>query len=307
MQTKQPKTEGVNKPKVVAIVGQTAVGKSDIGVLLARKFNAEIISCDSRQVYKGLNLGTGKITKKEMRGIPHHMLDISNASRKFTAFDFQKLGSKKIEEILKKNKNPMLVGGTGFYAQVLLEGWQMPNIKENKKLRDSLNKKSIEELIEILKKIDPVRQRSIDTKNKVRLVRSIEIAKAVGAVPKIKKTKPYDVLWIGLMLPDQLLKERITKRLNTRLKKGMVAEVVKLHKNGLSYKRMEDLGLEYRYISRFLNKKLSKDEMVSELDKEIWKYTKRQKTWFKKIEGIRWFTPDELEKIEKATKLFLKN
>ncbi len=166
--------------KLIVILGPTASGKSELAVKLAKKFNGEIISADSRQVYKGLNIGTGKITKKEMKGIGHHLLDVASPKRKFTVAQFQKLAFKKIREIQRRGKTPFLVGGTGFYIQSVVDNISIPEVTPNWKLRKALEKKNTEELFSMLKKLDPARAKTIDSKNPRRLTRAIEIASAEG-------------------------------------------------------------------------------------------------------------------------------
>jgi tRNA dimethylallyltransferase len=300
----------MNKSKLIVILGQTSTGKSDFAVEIANKIGGEIISADSRQVYKGMNLGTGKITKGEMQKVPHHLLDVISPSKIFYVSDFQKLVNKKIEEIIRKNKTPIICGGTGFYIDTIINGTVFPEVSPNKKLRSILDKKTTEQLFEMLKKLDSNRAKRIDKNNKVRLVRAIEIAKALGKVPILSENKnKFDVLKIGLTLPPEILKEGIRIRLLFRIKKGMIREVEKLHENGLSWKRMDNLGLEYRYVALYLQKKMEKEEMIKKLNTEIWHFAKRQKTWFKRDLNIIWIDPrkksDKL-KAQKEIKEFLK-
>jgi len=314
----------MKKDKVIIILGQTATGKSDLAVEIAlrlkskqaKKYNGlnqskkfvartlqskilgEIISADSRQVYKGLNLGTGKITLKEMKNVPHYLLNIASPKKVFTVFDYQKLTFLKIKEILNQGHVPILCGGTGFYIDAITKNLIFPEVKENKKLRKILNKKNSEELFKILKKLDKKRAQDIKNKNeinnKVRLIRAIEIAKALGKVPKIKKEKSkYQFIKIGLSLPNEILKEKIEKRLKNRIKQGMLQEVKNLHQKGLSWSRMEALGLEYRYLALYLQKKITKKEMLIKLNQAIYQYAKRQKTYFKKDKEIIWLNPLE--------------
>jgi tRNA dimethylallyltransferase len=296
----------VNKPKIIVILGQTATGKSDFAVELAKKIGGEVISADSRQVYKGMDLGTGKITKKEMRGIPHHLLDIANPKKVFSVSDYKKLTDKKIKEILSRGNVPILCGGTGFYIDAVVDGVILPEVPPNTKLRATLEKKSVEALFKMLASLDPIRAKNIDAKNKVRLIRAIEIAKAHGSVPTVVKQNNYDVLKIGLTLPDEVLKEKIYKRLITRMKKGMLKEIENLHKNGLSWERMESLGLEYRYGSLYLQGKMTKQEMIEKLNTESWHYAKRQKTWFKRDKNTVWIDPRKKSRSLKDIKNFLK-
>jgi tRNA dimethylallyltransferase len=295
-----------DKPKIIVILGPTASGKSDLAVELAQKFKGEVISADSRQVYTGLNIGTGKITKKEMKGIPHHLLDVVSPKQTFTAHDFKDLAEKAIEEIIQNKKTPIICGGTGFYIQALVDNYLLPEVPPNKALRAELKKKTPQELFLMLAQLDLRRAATIDANNPHRLMRAIEIAKHLGNVPEIIKNPKYDVLQIGIETDDAVLKEKIQTRLLARLKKGMIAEAKKIHASGVSWKRMEELGLEYRYLARFLQNKITKQELVEQLGTEIWHYAKRQKTWFKRDERIKWFPLSHKKKIEKEIRKFLK-
>ena len=295
-----------DKIKIIVILGQTATGKSDLAVEVAKKFDGEIISADSRQVYKGLDIGRGKITKREMQRVPHHLLNVANPKRQFSVAQYKRLADKKIEEISKKKKLPIVVGGTGFYIQAVVDDLVLPDVKPNQKLRKELEKKTAKELFEILKKLDKGRAKDIEKDNPRRLIRAIEIAKMLGKVPKLKKNSKYEVLQIGLKLPEDKLKENIKKRLFTRVKKGMVAEVELLHKEGLSWKRSESLGLEYRFLAQFLQSKINKEEMLEKIQTESWQFAKRQMRWFKRDERIKWFGPSEVLKIEREIKKFIK-
>ncbi len=282
------------KPKIIVILGPTSSGKSDVAVSVAKKFNGEIISADSRQVYKGMDLGTGKITKKEMLGIPHHLLDVANPKTIFSVEKYKKLAEKKIDGILKKNKTPIICGGTGFYIDSIVKNILLPQVKPNKKLRKELENKSAEQLFKILQKLSPSRAQNIDSKNKVRLIRAIEIAKALGNVPEVKELpSKYEFILIGIDLPDEILKERIKTRLQKRLKAGMLKEVQNLNKDGVSWKRLESFGLEYRNCALFLQNKINKEQMIQNIEKESFQYVKRQRTWFKRNKEINWFKNDK--------------
>lgn len=277
------------KQKVIVIVGPTSSGKTAYSIDLAKKIDGEVISADSRQVYKGLNIGTGKVTKKEMQGVPHHLLDVASPKRVFTAHDYVKMGRSAIDGILARSNTPIICGGTGFYIDALLGRITLPEVPINTELRSQLEIKSTTELFALLKKQDPDRAKSIDRNNPVRLVRAIEIAKTLGRVPLREVVpSPYAIEWIGLKVDDDVLKKRIHDRLHARMKSGMVAEVKKLHVGGLSYKRMEQLGLEYRYLARFLLEKISKREMLVELEREIWQYARRQMTYWRRNSDIVW-------------------
>ncbi len=270
--------------KAIVILGPTASGKTDLSIKLALFLKkAEIISADSRQVYKGMDLGSGKITKKEMKGVPHHLIDIASPKRRFSVFQYQKKAKKTLKDIIKRGNIPIIVGGTGFYIDSIIKGTVLPQVKANQKLRKQLEKEK--DLFSLLKKLDPERAKSIDQKNKRRLIRAIEIIlKTKKPVPELKqKPLPYSFLILGINKPN--LKKLIKKRILKRLEQGMVKEVKDL---GLSYSRLEEFGLEYKYIAFYLQKKITYQEMIDLLEKESIKYSKRQMTWFKKNKNIIW-------------------
>lgn len=270
------------KQHIIVVCGPTATGKSNFAVTLAKELIGEIISSDSRQVYQGLDIGSGKITKREMKGVPHHLLDVASPKRVFSVTRYQKLATKAIDDIVKRGNIPIICGGTGFYIDAVLYEHHLPQVKPNAQLRKQLEKIPTEELIQKLQFLDHDRFASIDLKNRVRLIRAIEIATTLGSVPKTTRIKKYDIDWHYLDFPDTVLKERIHTRLLTRMKSGMIAEVKKLHEEGVSWKRLEALGLEYRYIALYLQEKITKATMLTELESSIWHYAKRQRTWFKK-------------------------
>ena len=276
-------------------MGPTTSGKSDLAVQLAKKMKGEIISADSRQVYKGLDIGTGKITKKEMRGVPHHLLDIVSPKKQFSVAQYLQHTNSAIAEIVCRGKLPIICGGTGFYIDALLGKISIPEVPPNPKLRKQLETRSTEELFNILKNLNPERAENIDRRNPRRLVRAIEIAVASGKIKRRKKEKlKYDAYKIGIRIEEKELRERINKRLRSRIKKGMVKEAIKLHRKGLSYKRMRELGLEYRRLADLLENKITKTEFVNLLQNEIWQYAKRQMTWFKRDREIKWLSPIEV-------------
>ncbi len=307
-----------NTVKIIVVLGQTSTGKSDYAVELAldlKRFgvDTEIISADSRQVYKGMDLGTGKITTKEMQGIPHHMLDITSPSRVYTVAQYQKQVQKIIQILMKKNIVPILVGGTGFYIDAVINSSKLPEVKPDTSLRKKLAVKTKDQLYAMLLKLNPERAKDIDKDNPVRLIRAIEIArdlkelkakphrqdldkKSVTLVPQLK----LHAIKIGLTLPDELLKDKIRNRITARMKKGMIKEMERLHSDGISWKRMEALGLEYRYGALYLQGKLTKEEMVAQLGTESWHYAKRQKTWFKRDLDTLWIDPRELHERARA-------
>ena len=280
-----------SQQKLIVIVGPTASGKSDLAVKLAKKYNGEIISADSRQIYKGMDIGTGKITSEEMDGIPHHLLDVTSPNRVFTVAQYQKLGSKAIKKIISIGKLPIIAGGTGFYIDALITNSTLPNVKPDLMLRKKLNKLTAEKLFNMLEKLDTKRASAIDPYNKYRLIRALEIITTTGKpVPEVKISSDYKILKIGIMLPNTKLRKLIHKRLLARIKQGLIEEVKNLHNSKISWRRLDELGLEYRYVSKYLRGLMTKQEMLEKLETEIWHYSKRQMTWFKKDKSIHWIT-----------------
>jgi len=272
----------MQRSTIIIILGQTVTGKSELAVQIAKKINGEIISADSRQVYKGLDIGTGKVTKKEMHGIPHYLLDVANPKEKFTVVKYQEKAISAITDICKRNKTPIICGGTGFYIDAITKGVIFPEVPPNTKLRKELYSKSAITLFEYLEKLDKRRARDIEIKNeqnnKVRLVRAIEIATYLGEVPKIKTAKPnYKFIKIGLYLPEEKLRSKIEKRVGKMFKMGLLNEIKKLKKSGISNKRLREFGFEYD--------NPTKEKVIA----ETLKYAKRQMTWFKRDKEIKWF------------------
>jgi len=298
------------KPKILVILGQTATGKTNLSVKIARKFKGEVISADSRQVYKSLDVGTHKITSDEMRGIPHHLLNVISPKKNFSVAQFKKLAEAKIAEILKRKKLPIIVGGTGFYIEAIVDNVIYPEHNPDLKLRTKLEKKKVSELFKMLKKLDSKRAENIDQKNPRRLMRAIEIAKSTGRVPEIQKLgRPdWDILQIGLAPHPEILKAKIKYRFIKDLD-NIIAEVKKLRKNGLSWKRLKELGLYYSHVALYLQGKIKKEEMIEKISSALWQYAKRQKTWFKRDPRIYWHDPDkkkDLAKLNKQISVFLK-
>ena len=299
--------------KIIVILGPTSSGKSDVAIKLARKFNGEIISADSRQIYRGMDIGSGKITKAEQKLAKHWMIDIVSPKTNFSAAQFKKKAEKIIIDILKRGKLPIICGGTGFWIKSIVDNVVYPEVKPDWKLREKLSQKSAEELFTMLKKMDPERAKTIDAKNKVRLIRAIEICRSIGAVPPLPSGEDVqrtgegenlEFIQIGISLPKEKLHERIKKRLDQRFKEGMISEVERLHfKDKVSWKRLESFGLGYLWISQFLQNKLPKDQLFEKIYASEKDYAKRQMTWFGKDKRIKWLP--NYKKIEKNVKNFI--
>lgn len=278
-------------------MGPTASGKSDLAIFLAQKYDGEIISADSRQVYRGMDIGTGKVTLAEQKLAPHHLLDVASPKRSYNVTHFVRDAKRAITDIKKRGKTPIICGGTGFWIQALLEDNAFPAVKPNPNLRKKLSKLSAEALFKQLQKKDPTRAKNIDAQNKVRLIRALEIIETLGVVPPIQKSRIKNLesyLVIVLNPSKETLDKNIAIRLEKRFKKGMVAEVEKLREEGLSWRKLESFGLEYKYVALFLQKKISRTEMKERLNFEIRHYAKRQLTWLRRFEkmgaNIHWVT-----------------
>ena len=292
-----------NKPKIIAIVGTTASGKSDLGIFLAQKFNGEVVSCDSRQVYKGLDLGSGKVTKEEQQQAVHHMLDVVYPGQKYSVADFQNYAYKCIDDILSRGRLPILVGGTGLYVRAITDGYNFVNIKPNEQLRKELENLSREELIKkaIFLGEDKTEAQKLSPAH---LIRRIEKLSANGK--KTENNPKYNVLKIGLTYPKDVLAQRIKQRIDNRLPLGMIEEVKGLLESGISQEFLDGLGLEYRYISRYLTGKISYNEFYESLQKDTKAFAKRQMTWFKKDNPIWLDTSKNVNaQAEKLAKEFL--
>lgn len=306
------------KSKVLCIIGPTATGKTDLALSLAKKLDGELISVDSRQVYKGLDIGSGKLPGEEvvverreghwvMDGVSVHMLDVVGPEDRFSVREYVSQAGLVLESILNSGKLPILVGGTGLYLKGLLEGFDYLQIPSNQNLRDELGTLSVKELQEKLKALSPqtfLEMNNSDKNNPRRLIRRIEIVSTYPHTDKISniKDQKYDVLKIGLTTDREVLNQRIDVRVEKRVEQGMISEAVELKKNGLSLQRMHELGLEYRYLADVLIGKLSKEEFKKLLKIKIHQYAKRQMTWFQEDKSIQWFDisdPDFVNQVAK--------
>ena len=271
--------------KLIVIAGTNASGKSGLGVELASRYGGEIVSADSRQVFRGLDLGSGKITPQEMQGVPHHLIDVCQPGDFFSMADFQRLAYAAIDGIQARGKLPFLVGGTGLYVDAVAEGYELSNRAPDLALRAELETHTTPELYQMLQEKLPGTE--IDPRNRNRVMRALERLAADDYHPG-KRQPRYEVLKLGVSWDRETLKQRIDERLERRLRDGMVQEVQGLLDAGVSREFLMKLGLEYRYLTRYLDGELTYEQMVLELGNAIKKFAKRQVTWFKKDPAIHW-------------------
>ena len=272
--------------KLIAVVGTNASGKSGLGIALARHYGGEVISADSRQVYRGLDLGSGKVTPEETAGVPHHLLDVCDPGAFFTMADFQRLAYAAIDDIGSRGKLPFLVGGTGLYIDAVCDGYVLSNIEPDLQYRRELEQLSTEKLWELLEAAQP--GSGVDRQNRNRVMRRLEKLHD-GDDGGVHKEPRYDVLKLGVTWDRPTLCDRIDQRLKTRMAQGMLAEVQGLLDAGVSEDFLYRLGLEYRYLSQYLlGKGGSEAYMLEELAKAIKRFAKRQMTWFRRDKTIHW-------------------
>ncbi|MBI2459437.1 MAG: tRNA (adenosine(37)-N6)-dimethylallyltransferase MiaA [Parcubacteria group bacterium] len=322
-----------NNKKIIVILGPTASGKTKLAVDLALKFNGEIVSADSRQVYKGMDVGTGKdlkdyrlkfpisnfqfpikfkIQNSKFIEIPYHLIDVVNPKTQFDLAKYQKMAFSAIDDILKRGKLPILAGGSGLYLQAVVDNYKLSDIKSDLILRKKLEKYNAQELFEKLEKLAPklaAKLNQSDKNNKRRLVRYLEILAQDKNFKSRRGQRKYQALLVGLKFGKDILKQRIFKRLLARVKEqNMLGEVENLRNQGLSWKRLEDFGLEYKFIAWYLRGKLPYDQMIEKLNAAIYQFAKRQLAWFKRWEkqgaNINWLK--DSKKIEKLVREFLK-
>ena len=273
------------KEKLIVILGTTASGKSDLGVALALRFGGEIVSADSRQVYRGMDLGSGKITAVEMRGVPHHLLDVRTPGEFFSMADYQELAYAAIDGIIGRGAVPFLVGGTGLYVNAITEGYVLSDKKPDLELREKLETYDTPTLYRMLREKDPGTE--IDPRNRHRVMRAIEKIAAGDEGPAPRQPR-YATLKIGVHYPRPVLKERIDQRLERRLEMGMADEIRGLLDSGVSETFLVKLGLEYKYLTWYVTGKMEYEEMKQELGLAIKRFAKRQMIWFRRDPEIHW-------------------
>ena len=276
--------------RVIAVVGATASGKTSYAIELAKKINGEIISADSRLVYKGMDIGTAKPTIDEMQEIPHYMIDVVEPEYNYSVGLYVKEAQKHITNIISRGKVPIVVGGTGLYFRVLLENYDLPDVKPDYELRKELSSYSYEELLEMLTKLDEKAANSVEKNDKKKLIRYIEIIKLAGKpldLVRGVKEKEFNVEWVGLNFPREILYDRINKRVDLMIEQGLIDETKKLlQKHGRISNITDTIG--YREVLSYLDGELSLDEAKDKLKQNTRNYAKRQLTWFRKNEQINW-------------------
>ena len=278
------------RPTIVAVVGPTASGKTAKAVELALERNGEVISVDSRQVYRMLNVGTEKISTDEMRGVTHHLIDIRDPEETYSAADFVEDATKLINEIIARGKLPILAGGTHFYIDALINGLPA-DTPPNPKLRALLEARNTDDLFAELQTQDPRRAEHVDPKNRRRVVRALEIVAARGTVPE-RTTKPctYEIEWVVLDPSRDLLRERLNQREMAKFPRGLVDEVRRVRaylveKVGqeAAERRLDEFGLEYRIVGEYLRGEREESSLLPTLSSKLWQYAKHQKKWLRKL------------------------
>jgi tRNA dimethylallyltransferase len=270
---------------LLVILGPTASGKTQAGVRVARVLNGEIISADSRQVYRGMDLGTGK-DLKEYGEIPHHLIDVADPGYEFSLFEFQRRFISAFLDIQGRGKLPILVGGTGLYLEAVLKGYRLAEVPPNPKLRSELERLSLGELAERLKAIQPSLHNTTDLRRRERVIRAIEIAQFKGDSSNQPPLPDLSPMVFGIRWPREVLCQRITRRLRERINQGMMEEIKRLRKAGVSVETLDFYGLEYRYGAMYLQGLLNKNDLFQKLNSAIHQFAKRQETWFRRMERL---------------------
>lgn len=287
------------KNKVIAVVGATASGKTDYAINLAKKIDGEIVSADSRLVYKDMNVGTAKPTCDEMQGIPHYMIDVVEPTFDYSAGIYARQAKKIINDIISRGKTPILAGGTGLYFNIVLNNYNLPEIEPNYELRDELSKYTFDQLYDILKKLDQNAVSNLEQNDKKRAIRYIEIIRGTGLPldsARGRSEEEFDIEWIGLNFPRDILYERINKRVDLMIEEGLIDETkYLLSKYGRVPNIIDTIG--YREMIWMLDGLLSFEDAVNKLKQNTRNYAKRQLTWFRRNELIKWnFYPEKLKK-----------
>lgn len=297
--------------KVVVLVGPTAVGKTALSIELAKQLNAEIISGDSIQVFKGFTIGSGKITEEEMMGVPHHCIDILEPTDKFSVADFQMIAREKIDEITNRNHLPMIVGGTGLYIKACIYDYEFSTQTEvDGNIMKRLEAMNNDELVMELQKIDPEQARVIHPNNRKRLIRALLIYEMTNETKSdqiaSQEHKPiYDAFIVGCTMERETLYQRINQRVDKMVEDGLVEEINKLLEHGVTFEDHAMQGIGYREWKNYFDKTMSLEEVVEEIKKHSRQFAKRQYTWFNNQMPIHWVDMQEPDSIKQLTKMLL--
>lgn len=294
--------------KAIVIVGQTASGKTATAIKLAQALHGEIISADSRQVYKGLTIGADKIAQTDMQGVPHHLIDVADPTADiYTVSNFVSDATKAMGDICARGHTPIIAGGTMLYIDALFNRVQFPNIPPNQALRAELERKTAEELYTELLLVDPTRAASIEPANKRRIIRALEIIATLGTVPTTKHVAPpAHVLFIGLYNEEVIQREKIETRNAHMLEHGLLTEVRELHDAGVSWERMKAFGFEYSFPAQYIKGEITKEECLTKMNSGTWRYARKQKKWWRNRDEIHWFKADEFDAILQTAQEFLR-
>lgn len=296
----------MSKPKVIAVVGPTASGKTSLSIQLAKQFNGEVISADSRQVYKGLDIGTGKITGEEMDGVPHHLIDVAEIDEVYTGADFVRQAAAAIDSINRRGCLPIIAGGTFFYVDLLRGKHQAAPVAANDALREKLEHLSTIELVELLEQKDSRRAATIDQHNRRRLIRALEIIETLGSVPEQTVVESdYDWLVVGIDIEKEQLRQKFETRIVAWLKAGFKAEVEQLQADGVTDTRFQEFGFEYTLMLEHIRGHISEAELVEKFVQKNWQYAKRQLTWLKRDNEIVWVKPENFSEIFRLVEQFI--
>ena len=287
--------------KIIALLGPTAVGKSDIAVECAQRLNGEIISADSIQVYRGLDIGSGKITKKEMRGIVHHLIDIKEPTEDFNAFEYKQLVYTKIDEILAKNKTPIIVGGTGLYVRAIIENYDFKNTEKNDDIRNKyenlISQNGVEYVYNLLKNRDPKLAVNIEPHNKNRIIRALEICENKKNVTVLSGNN-YEFLTFALFMERQLLYDKINKRVDKMFEEGLELEVKNLYKSGIDENHQCMQAIGYKEFFPYFKGESKLEDTKNLIKQKSRNYAKRQLTWLRSMNNIIWVDVNNGDPVE---------
>lgn len=295
------------KAALVVILGPTASGKSALGIALAQHFNGEIVSADSRQVYRGMDIGTAKVTPAEQALVPHHLLDVADPQNMYTVAQFQHDAIGAINDILARGRQPFLVGGSAHYIQAVVDNLDIPHVPPQPELRMELEARPLAELLAQLEELDPQSAATIDRNNPRRIQRALEVCIVTGKPFSEQRginNALYNSLLLGIQWPRDILYRRIDTRIDERMQQGLVQEVERLLANGLGHERLEAMGLEYRFVSRWLRGEFTNEaDMIQRLKYATHDFVRRQLTWFRKDQRILWVEGGDNMEQEAETKV----